>query len=46
MRLVNDNAFLALDYLKDNKDKFKNLERYEKIENNIKKVILCDTLKV
>lgn len=44
MRLVNDNAFLALDYLKDNKDKFKNLERYEKIENNIKKVILSDTL--
>ena len=46
MRLVYDNAFLALDYLKDNKDKFKNLERYEEIENNIKKVILSDTLMV
>lgn len=44
MRLVNDNAFLALDYLKNNKEKFKNIKRYEEIENNIKKVILTDTL--
>lgn len=44
MRLVNDNAFLALDYLKNNKEKFKNIKRYDEIENNIKKVILSDTL--
>lgn len=40
MRLVNDNAFVALDYLKDNKDKLKNLERYGEIENNIKNTVI------
>ena len=44
MRLVNDNAMLALDYLQQNKSKFKNQERYELIENNIKKIVFRDTL--
>lgn len=40
MRLVSDNAMLALEYLESNKEKFKNKERYSVIENNIKHVIL------
>ena len=39
MRLVNDNAFLALDYLKNNKEKFKNIKRYQEIENNVKFIL-------
>lgn len=44
MRLVKENAFLALDYLRKNKSKFKDKARYAEIENNIKKVVLKDTL--
>lgn len=40
MRLVNDNAMIALEYLKSNRNKFKNPNRYAIIENNIKKVII------
>lgn len=43
MRLVNDNAMIALEYLEANKEKFKNEERYAIIENNIKKVIIKNT---
>lgn len=44
MRLINDNAMLALNYLEQNKDKFKNKERYEIIKNNIKQIVFNDTL--
>lgn len=44
MRLVYEDAFLALDYLKENKDKFKNIKRYEEIERNIKKIVIQDAV--
>lgn len=44
MKLINENAMIALDYLQKNKEKFRNKERFEIIENNIKKVVLKDTL--
>lgn len=44
MRLVYEDAFLALDYLKENKDKFKNKERYNEIERNIKKIVIQDAV--
>lgn len=44
MRLVYEDAFLALDYLKENKDKFKNEKRYEEIEKNIKKIVIQDAV--
>lgn len=44
MRLVYEDAFLALDYLKENKDKFKNTKRYEEIERNIKKIVIQDAV--
>ena len=42
MRLVYEDSLLALDYLKENKDKFKNEQRYEKIEENIKRIVVQD----
>lgn len=44
MRLINDNALLAFDYLKDNQAKFKNKKRYEEIEQNIKRIVIQDTV--
>ena len=44
MKLIDENALMALDYLEKNKENFKNKERYETIENNIKRVILKETL--
>ena len=44
MKLIDENALMALDYLEKNKESFKNKERYEIIENNIKRVILKETL--
>lgn len=44
MKLIDENALIALDYLEKNKERFKNKERYETIENNIKRVILKETL--
>ena len=44
MRLVYEDAFLALDYLKENKDKFKNTNRYEEIERNIKRIVIQDAV--
>ena len=44
MRLINDNALLALDYLRENKEKFKNKKRYDEIEENIKRVVIQDTV--
>lgn len=43
MRLADENAFFTLESLKENKDKFKK-DRYEKIENDIKRVIFDTTL--
>ena len=40
MKLMDKNAMFALESLEANKEKFKNRERYEKIENNIKMIIL------
>ena len=36
MRLIDENALIALEYLEKNKEKFQKEERYETIENNIK----------
>ena len=44
MRLIDENALIALEYLEKNKENFKNGERYETIENNIKTVIFKETL--
>lgn len=44
MKLMDKNAMFALESLEANKEKFKNRERYEKIENNIKMIILKFTL--
>lgn len=44
MKLIDENALIALDYLEKNKENFKNKERFDIIENNIKKVILKETL--
>lgn len=44
MRLIDENALVALEYLERNKENFKNGERYEKIENSIKTVIFKETL--
>lgn len=44
MKLIDENALVALEYLECNKEKFKNGERYETIENNIKTVIFKETL--
>lgn len=44
MRLIDENALIALEYLENNKENFKNGERYETIENNIKTVIFKETL--
>lgn len=44
MKLIDENVLMALDYLEKNKENFKNKERYETIENNIKRVILKETL--
>lgn len=44
MKLIDENALMALDYLEKNKENFKNKDRFETIENNIKRVILKETL--
>ena len=44
MRLIDENALIALEYLENNKEKFQKEERYETIENNIKTVIVKETL--
>lgn len=44
MKLIDENALMALDYLEKNKENFKNKERFYVIENNIKKIILAETL--
>ena len=44
MRLIDENALIALEYLENNKEKFQKEERYETIENNIKAVIVKETL--
>ena len=44
MRLIDENALIALEYLENNKESFQKGERYETIENNIKTVIFKETL--
>lgn len=44
MRLIDENALIALEYLEKNKEKFQKEERYQTIENNIKTVIVKETL--
>mgnify|MGYP000124472653 CR=1 FL=1 len=44
MRLIDENALIALEYLENNKEKFQKGERYETIKNNIKTVIFKETL--
>ena len=44
MRLVYEDAFLALDYLKENKNNFKNIQRYEEIERNLKRIVIQDAV--
>lgn len=44
MRLIDENALIALGYLENNKENFKKGQRYEIIENNIKAIIYKETL--
>lgn len=44
MKLIDENALIALEYLEKNKENFKNKERVKIIENNIKRIILKETL--
>ena len=44
MKFIDENALMTLEYLEKNKENFKNKERFEVIENNIKRVVLDETL--
>lgn len=44
LRIIDKNAMLALEYLENNKKYFENTDRYDVIANNVKKVVLKDTL--
>lgn len=44
MRLIDENALIALEYLEINKKNFKKGQRYEIIKNNIKAIIYKETL--
>lgn len=44
MKLIDENALIALEYLEKNKENFKNKERFDIIENNIKRIIVKETL--